>query len=222
MDAPRKGVAARIAQVERTPATEVAASHGDLTAKARIRIAALELFAAQGTGAVSMRAVAARAGVTVGLVQHHFTTKDGLRRAVEEQIVEDHARAIASVPDEGPPSEVAAARDAAVRAMLAQRPAAVRYLHRSFLDPDGSELLIRLTELGRSEVVRLRAAHLASTGRPESDQVVGLMVRQLGILFLQPLVDAIWEHVREPDAPPEAKPRLTVGTEPGPREPPPV
>ncbi|MBS4103865.1 TetR/AcrR family transcriptional regulator [Tsukamurella paurometabola] len=201
--------------MEGTPETDLPATNDDLTAKARIRNAALDLFAAHGTSAVSLRAVAARAGVTVGLVQHHFTTKDGLRGAVEEQIVDYHAQAIARVPDEGPPAEVAAARDASVRAMLARHPAVVDYLRRSFLDPAGSELLIRLTDLGRSEVVRLRAAHLASTDRPEPDQVIGLMVRQLGALFLQPLVDAMWEHVREPGAPSDAKPRLTVGTEPG-------
>lgn len=195
--------------------TDLPATSDDLTAKARIRNAALELFAAQGASAVPLRAVAARAGVTVGLVQHHFTTKDGLRGAVEEQIVEYHARAIASVPDEGPPAEIAAARDAAVREMLARHPAVVDYLRRSFLDPAGSRLLIRLTELGRSEVVRLRAAHLASTDRPESDQVIAMMVRQLGTLFLQPLVDAMWEHLREPGAPSDDKPRLSVTTESG-------
>ncbi|MCA0155500.1 TetR/AcrR family transcriptional regulator [Tsukamurella sp. M9C] len=200
--------------MEGTPAAGLPASNDDLTAKARIRNAALELFAAHGTSAVSLRAVAARAGVTVGLVQHHFTTKDGLRTAVEEQIVEYHAQAIARVPDEGPPADVAAARDASVREMLARHPAVVDYLRRSFLDPAGSQLLIRLTELGRSEVVRLRAAHLASTDRAESDQVIAMMVRQMGTLFLQPLVDAMWEHLREPGAPSDDKPRLSVSTEP--------
>ncbi len=201
--------------MEGTPVTGLPAAGDDLTAKARIRNAALELFAAHGASAVSLRAVAARAGVTVGLVQHHFTTKDGLRAAVEEQIVELHARAISLVPDEGPPADVAAARDASVSAMLARHPAVVDYLRRSFLDPAGSALLIRLTDLARSEVVRLRAAHLASTDRPEPDQVIGLMVRQLGTLFLQPLVDAMWEHLREPGAPSDSKPRLVVSTEPG-------
>ncbi len=202
--------------MEGTSAAGLPASNDDLTAKARIRNAALELFAAHGPSAVSLRAVAAHAGVTVGLVQHHFTTKDGLRSAVEEQIVEYHAQAIAHVPDQGPPAEVAAARDASVREMLGRQPAVVDYLRRSFLDPAGSDLLIRLTELGRSEVVRLRAAHLASTDRPESDQVIAMMVRQMGTLFLQPLVDAMWAHLREPGAPSDDKPRLTVGTEPAP------
>jgi AcrR family transcriptional regulator len=196
--------------------TELPATGDDLTAKARIRNAALELFAAHGESGVSLRAVAARAGVTVGLVQHHFKTKEGLRSAVEQQVVEYHAQAIARVPDDGPPAEVAARRDASVREMLSAHPAVVDYLRRSFLDPAGSQLLIRLTELGRSEVVRLRAANLASTERSESDQVIAMMVRQLGSLFLQPLVDAMWVHLRGPDAPSEEKPALTVRSEPDP------
>ena len=60
------------------------AADADLTAKAKIRNAALDMYAEQGEDRVSMRAVAARAGVTVGLVQHHFKTKDGLRQAVDE------------------------------------------------------------------------------------------------------------------------------------------
>ncbi|ADG80687.1 Transcriptional regulator, TetR family OS=Tsukamurella paurometabola (strain ATCC 8368 / DSM/ CCUG 35730 / CIP 100753 / JCM 10117 / KCTC 9821 / NBRC 16120/ NCIMB 702349 / NCTC 13040) OX=521096 GN=Tpau_4118 PE=4 SV=1 [Tsukamurella paurometabola] len=197
------------------PVTDLPATDTDLTAKARIRNAALELFAAHGESGVSLRAVAAHAGVAVGLVQHHFKTKEGLRAAVEQQIVEYHAQAIAGVPDDGPPPEVASARDAAVRQMLARHPAVVDYLRRSFLDPGGSDLLIRLTELGRSEVVRLRAAQLASTERAESDQVIGLMVRQMGTLFLQPLIDAMWEHLRGPDAPSDEKPQLSVTTAPG-------
>ncbi len=81
--------------------TDPRASDEDLTAKARIRNAALDLYAERGEDRVSMRAVAAAAGVAVGLVQHHFKTKDGLRVAVEQLVVDYYALAIASVPDEG-------------------------------------------------------------------------------------------------------------------------
>lgn len=68
--------------------TDPRASDEDLTAKARIRNAALDLYAERGEDRVSMRAVAAAAGVAVGLVQHHFKTKDGLRVAVEQLVVD--------------------------------------------------------------------------------------------------------------------------------------
>lgn len=182
----------------------------DLTTKARIRNAALELFAAEGVSAVSMRSVATRAGVAVGLVQHHFKTKDGLRSAVEQYIVDRHAAAIASVPGTGTAAQVAAARDAAVRRMFDEQPALVDYMRRSLLDPgDDNHLLERLTELAREQVIDQRSAGTASTSRPVADQVVRLMVRQLGHLFLQPMIDAMWEQLDGADA---DKPQLTVRT----------
>ena len=132
--------------------TDPRASDEDLTAKARIRNAALDLYAERGEDRVSLRAVAAAAGVAVGLVQHHFKTKDGLRVAVEQLVVDYYALAIASVPDEGAPAQVAAARDEAVRHMLATHPTVVNYIRRAVLDPQGkSELLERLTDLQRGQ-----------------------------------------------------------------------
>jgi len=182
----------------------------DLTTKARIRNAALELFAAEGVSAVSMRSVATRAGVAVGLVQHHFKTKDGLRSAVEQHIVDRHAAAIASVPGTGAPAQVAADRDAAVQRMFDDHPALVDYLRRALLDPgDDNHLLERLTELARQQVVDLRSVGTASTNRPIPDQVVRLMVRQLGNLFLQPMIDTMWAQLEGADA---DKPLLIVRT----------
>lgn len=58
----------------------------DLTARARIRDAAIRRFAIDGFGA-SVRAVAADAGVSAGLVMHHFGSKDGLRAACDEHLL---------------------------------------------------------------------------------------------------------------------------------------
>jgi AcrR family transcriptional regulator len=51
----------------------------DRTAKARIRDAAIARFAADGVAATSVRAIATDAGVSPGLVIHHFGSKDALR-----------------------------------------------------------------------------------------------------------------------------------------------
>jgi AcrR family transcriptional regulator len=59
------------------------ADEGDLTAKANIRNAALRLFAERGHDAVTVREIAAAAGVSAALVVHHFGSKEGLRAAVD-------------------------------------------------------------------------------------------------------------------------------------------
>lgn len=63
-------------------------SASDLTARARIRDAALARFGADGIAGTSVRAVAADAGVSPALVVHHFGSKDGLRRACDEHVLD--------------------------------------------------------------------------------------------------------------------------------------
>jgi len=191
------------------------AANDDLTAKARIRNAALDLYAKFGEDRVSLRAVATEAGVTLGLVQHHFKTKTGLRDAVDQLVVDYFAQAIAEVPDQGGLGKLSAARDEAVRRMLRDNPAVVNYVRRSVLDAsdDRTHLLDVLVELTQREVTALRDAKLASTRRRESTQVVAVMVRQMGELLLQPLVDATWDRVSRPGDGP--KPRLSVTVEEG-------
>jgi AcrR family transcriptional regulator len=58
----------------------------DFTARARIRDAAVRRFGAAGFGA-SVRAIAVDAGVSPGLVIHHFGSKDALRAACDEHVL---------------------------------------------------------------------------------------------------------------------------------------
>ena len=58
----------------------------DRTARARIRDAAIVRFAADGVAATSVRAIAAEAGVSPGLVIHHFGSKDALRHECDEHV----------------------------------------------------------------------------------------------------------------------------------------
>lgn len=59
----------------------------DLTTRARIRDAAIVVFGEQGFTA-GVRAVATAAGVSPGLVNHHFGSKAGLREACDTQILD--------------------------------------------------------------------------------------------------------------------------------------
>ncbi|WP_434444233.1 TetR/AcrR family transcriptional regulator [Lentzea sp. E54] len=63
-------------------------SASDLTARARIRDAALARFGADGIAGTSVRAVAADAGVSPALVVHHFGSKEGLRQACDDYVLD--------------------------------------------------------------------------------------------------------------------------------------
>jgi len=59
-------------------------SPSDLTARARIRDAAIALFAEKGIAGATIRDIATAAGVSSGLLRHHFGSKEGLRDACDE------------------------------------------------------------------------------------------------------------------------------------------
>jgi TetR/AcrR family transcriptional regulator, regulator of cefoperazone and chloramphenicol sensitivity len=63
-------------------------SADDLTAAARIRDAAIAQFGEHGFG-VGLRSIAEAAGVSAGLVIHHFGSKDGLRKACDDYVAEE-------------------------------------------------------------------------------------------------------------------------------------
>ncbi|WP_226924839.1 TetR/AcrR family transcriptional regulator [Georgenia satyanarayanai] len=62
------------------------ATGDELTARARILLAAVRRFAADGMAA-PLRAVAADAGVSAGLIIHHFGSRDGLREACDAHVL---------------------------------------------------------------------------------------------------------------------------------------
>src|SRR5690606_24018332 len=84
--------------------------NADLTGRARIRQAALQLYAAHGAEAVSLRRVAREAGATPGLVTHHFGSRAGRYRAVQDHVVEMFRAALERIPPQGSARTVAAAR----------------------------------------------------------------------------------------------------------------
>lgn len=59
----------------------------DLTARARIRDAAVAAFARDGYDGASMRTIAKEAGVSAALIVHHFGDKNTLRAECDEYVV---------------------------------------------------------------------------------------------------------------------------------------
>lgn len=73
----------------------------DITARARIRDAAMRLFAERGAKPTTIRAVAQEAGVTPGLVSHHFGSKQGLREACDTYVLDYLRELLHQAVDEG-------------------------------------------------------------------------------------------------------------------------
>jgi AcrR family transcriptional regulator len=65
---------------------EGAVAFEDLTARARIREAALMHFAEEGYERATIRAIARTAGVSPGLLRHHFGSKEELRKACDDYV----------------------------------------------------------------------------------------------------------------------------------------
>src|SRR5919199_4813955 len=61
----------------------------DLTARARIRDAAIESFAEEGFD-TGLRAIAVRAGVSPGLITHHFGSKAALRAESDAEVLRQY------------------------------------------------------------------------------------------------------------------------------------
>ncbi len=115
----------------------------DLTGKARIREAALELFAANGVAATSLRGVAQAAEVSPALVVHHFGSKKGLCRAVDETVVKRIESALAEVPVERGDEPLAERGHVVVR-LLRSQPVLCDYLGRALTeDTEASAELFR-------------------------------------------------------------------------------
>ncbi len=96
----------------------------DLTARARIRQAALKHFAEQGYERATIRGIAQTAGVSPGLLRHHFGSKEALRKACDDYVFEALRQINAQLLDD--PSHAAEVR----------RPAKPfeRYLARALVD----------------------------------------------------------------------------------------
>jgi AcrR family transcriptional regulator len=181
----------------------------DLTGYARIRNAALECFARHGFEASSVRAIARTAGVSPGLVQHHFPTKALLRGAVNAHVV---ALATAPFADlqlptaDADPFEELGKR---ITRLLGEHPDALRYTARATLEGDEAalELFGAFVAIARSQWHAL-----AREGRLRADldlewAALHPVIFNLGVVLFR---EAIERHLAEPPFSAQGLERLNV------------
>jgi AcrR family transcriptional regulator len=152
----------------------------------RIRNAALKSFATYGTSATSLRTVAAAAGVSVGLVQHHFANKAGLIKAVDDHVLGLVIAAIAP-PIPEPPADSIAEMGSRVTRIVAEQPDIVDYVGRALIDgsPLGTTIFDTLAVFG---IARWSQRNERGETRPDLDltwAALNALVLPLGTIILR-------------------------------------
>jgi AcrR family transcriptional regulator len=114
----------------------------DLTARARIRDAALVQFAEHGAKGATLRGIAEAAGVSLGLVQHHFRSKEALRQACDDAVVDAFRHRLTRAAAEGDLGEPGFMAD-----LYGTSGLLLRYLARAMVDgsPAASAVFDELT-----------------------------------------------------------------------------
>jgi AcrR family transcriptional regulator len=184
------------------PYERIAVQQTDLTALARIRNAALSGFARDGVAATSIRSVARAAGVSPGLVQHHFPTKEALRDSVSDYVVAVATEAFTAVPESASPDAIQQELGDRLTAFVRDNPTALRYVARCAADGDPAALEIFDAFIG---ITRGLWQNLADRGvlRPDVDlgwAALHVVVLNLGTVLLERAVD---RHIPAPLRDPE-------------------
>ena len=150
----------------------------------------MSLFASVGTSATTLRSVAATAGVSLGLVQHHFATKAGLISAVDDYVLKELISAM-SEPIPEPPADSISDVGSRVTRIIAEQPDVAAYVGRAVTDggPLGSTIFDTLMAVG---VQRWEERAERGETRPDTDltwAAMNAMVLALGALALRPHID---------------------------------
>jgi AcrR family transcriptional regulator len=119
-----------------------------------IRDAALRRFAAQGVAATTLRLIASDAGVSLGLVQHRFGTKERLVEAVDQyvlEVVQSQLAFNASHDRDAAGEESVEDTGGRVRHLITEYPEVVDYMARAMVDetPLGTRAFDALFAMGR-------------------------------------------------------------------------
>jgi AcrR family transcriptional regulator len=162
----------------------------DLTTKAKLREAALTLFAHHGIAVTSLRSVAAAAGVSPGLVIHHFGSKDGLRRAVDQVVVKRITAALSEVPIGSSGASLIDQRAGVLARVLLGQPTLLQYIAQALSENGAAagELFALLNSTASADQALADAGMI----RTDSDPLwrgLQQLVLIVGPLLLRPLIE---------------------------------
>ncbi len=162
----------------------------DLTAKAQIRNTALGLFAERGPDVVTVREVAAAAGVSPALVMHHFGSKAGLRAAVDDHVARSFDAVLDALTEDGLGDALAGGDAKSLgEAFLAGFPPGSPlpdYLRRLLLtnDPTGDRVFARWFAQSERVLAGLESAGIARPSHNRKVRAAFLLVNDLAAVLL--------------------------------------
>ncbi|WP_432034831.1 TetR/AcrR family transcriptional regulator [Streptomyces cucumeris] len=164
----------------------------DRTTRAIMRDEALRLFAERGPESVTVRQIATAAGVSAGLVVHHFGSKEGLHREVDQYVLAVFEAMLGELTGEGgaelldPGTGAGSLSEVFARHLPAGSPLP-GYLRRLLLsDTDAGRLLFRrLFDLSRAALDGLATAGLAAPGREPAVRAALLLANDLAVFLLR-------------------------------------
>jgi AcrR family transcriptional regulator len=162
----------------------------DRTARAIIRDEALRLFAERGPDRVRLRDIAAAAGVSPGLVLHHFGSLDGLRGAVDEHMLTTFESLLDEATGEGAqiyePSAAGSIATILSRRLPPDSPIP-GYLRRMILSDSaaGRAVFGRLYRISHAALDAMASAGMAAAGEDPDIRAAFLLVNDLALLLLR-------------------------------------
>lgn len=167
--------------------------------KQRLIRVAMQMFADKGFDGITVRDIAAAADVSVGLINHHFGSKDGLREAVDqyflsqfEEILQDEYQVTES-PDSRGLDIVVERTEGWINRHIEEWDLSKAYMRRALLEGSdwGAGLFERFYQVQRAAVDRM---DVAGQLRPDVDRLwlpLLIIYMELGTLLLEPYVEKV-------------------------------
>jgi AcrR family transcriptional regulator len=166
--------------------------------KLRLIKVAMRMFADKGYDGITVRDISAAADVSVGLINHHFGSKEGLREAVDRYFIEQfeevlfEARPVPEGEDEGIAQSVEFTENW-INRHIDDWDLTKAYMRRALLEGSdwGAGLFDRFYNVVRTAVDRSDADGKI---RPDVDRLwlpLLVMYLELGTLLLEPYVERV-------------------------------
>lgn len=162
----------------------------DLKARAVIRDQALRLFADRGPEGVTLREIAAAAGVSPGLIVHHYGSKHGLYEAVDAHVLGIFDALLGELSARAAELHEPDAQGSLIDAVLAGLPAdspVPGYVRRLLTgaNPAGQRLFAQLHTVSLAALEALATAGVASRGADPQVRAAILLANDLAVFIFR-------------------------------------